>query len=233
MANVIYTRHALARMKRRGITRLDIRNGPATPLRDSRGRITGTVWVTGMTTNGRTLRVRLLTGGAERVITAAWPDGDGRPVHRRRGFARRLTLRFDHGTLVDFDRSGTVVGIEVLQPARGWPLDEVKARWLLGPATLATRKSGSSPRSGTRAPRAAKRQPRLWRPSPSIRSRYFAAVKNRQTRPEAPRPRGGGSRCGRRSCCRRADNTRSGRNLEAVRPVFGYWPPATGHSLSM
>lgn len=42
------------------------------------------------------------------------------------------TRQFDGGTNVDLDVSGQVVGIEVLRPARDWPLEEIKAAFRLG-----------------------------------------------------------------------------------------------------
>lgn len=39
------------------------------------------------------------------------------------------TDTLDAGTLVDVDAAGLPVGIEVLHPARRWPLDEVLARY--------------------------------------------------------------------------------------------------------
>ncbi|MDE0374666.1 MAG: DUF2283 domain-containing protein [bacterium] len=42
------------------------------------------------------------------------------------------TRQFDEGTMVDLDASGEVVGIEILQPARDWPLEEIKASFGLG-----------------------------------------------------------------------------------------------------
>ncbi len=35
----------------------------------------------------------------------------------------------DHGTIVDLDDSGAVVGIEVLNPARDWPLETIAERY--------------------------------------------------------------------------------------------------------
>lgn len=40
--------------------------------------------------------------------------------------------QFDEGTIVDLDESGEVVGIEILRPARDWPLGEIKASFRLG-----------------------------------------------------------------------------------------------------
>jgi uncharacterized protein YuzE len=37
----------------------------------------------------------------------------------------------DNGTLVDLDDEGRVVGIEVLNPARNWPLEEIAERFAL------------------------------------------------------------------------------------------------------
>ncbi|MBI4730106.1 MAG: DUF2283 domain-containing protein [Acidobacteria bacterium] len=39
------------------------------------------------------------------------------------------TEQVDPGTLVDLDRRGRVIGIEVLQPARVWPLEEIITRF--------------------------------------------------------------------------------------------------------
>lgn len=39
------------------------------------------------------------------------------------------TAEIDEGTLVDVDADGGIVGIEVLQPARAWPLEDVLERF--------------------------------------------------------------------------------------------------------
>ena len=41
------------------------------------------------------------------------------------------TRQVDPGTMVDLDKSGGVVGIEVLRPGRPWPLDELMNRFPL------------------------------------------------------------------------------------------------------
>ncbi|MXY78015.1 MAG: DUF2283 domain-containing protein [Acidimicrobiia bacterium] len=41
------------------------------------------------------------------------------------------TRQFDEGTMVDLDESGEVVGIEVLRPARAWPLKVIRASYEL------------------------------------------------------------------------------------------------------
>ena len=42
------------------------------------------------------------------------------------------TRQVDPGTMVDVDNSGRVVGIEVLHPARDWPLKEITSRFEFG-----------------------------------------------------------------------------------------------------
>lgn len=42
------------------------------------------------------------------------------------------TRQFDEGTIVDLDESGEIVGIEVLRPARAWPLEQIEASFRLG-----------------------------------------------------------------------------------------------------
>ena len=39
------------------------------------------------------------------------------------------TVQLDAGTLVDLDADGALVGIEVIQPQRAWPLDDILARF--------------------------------------------------------------------------------------------------------
>ena len=41
------------------------------------------------------------------------------------------THQIDSGTMVDVDNLGRVVGIEVLQPARAWPLEDIKSQYKL------------------------------------------------------------------------------------------------------
>ncbi len=47
------------------------------------------------------------------------------------------TVEVDSGTLVDVDAAGHVLTIEVLHPARRWPLDEVLDRFPIAPADAA------------------------------------------------------------------------------------------------
>lgn len=42
------------------------------------------------------------------------------------------TVELDAGTLVDVAADGSIVGIEVLRPARDWPLDEVLQGFVMG-----------------------------------------------------------------------------------------------------
>ena len=39
------------------------------------------------------------------------------------------TVEFDTGTLADVDQDGRLIAIEVIQPARAWPLDEILDRF--------------------------------------------------------------------------------------------------------
>ena len=44
------------------------------------------------------------------------------------------TEQIDSGTLVDLDQSGRPVGIEVIRPARDWPLNEILEKYAIDPA---------------------------------------------------------------------------------------------------
>lgn len=46
------------------------------------------------------------------------------------------TIEFDTGTLVDVDESNNIVTIEVISPARRWPLDEIAATFEIDEASL-------------------------------------------------------------------------------------------------
>jgi uncharacterized protein YuzE len=39
------------------------------------------------------------------------------------------TVQLDEGTLVDLDADGRLLGIEVIQPWRAWPLEDILARF--------------------------------------------------------------------------------------------------------
>jgi uncharacterized protein YuzE len=39
------------------------------------------------------------------------------------------TVQIDPGTLVDLDDRGCLIGVEVIRPARPWPLDEILSRF--------------------------------------------------------------------------------------------------------
>jgi uncharacterized protein YuzE len=43
----------------------------------------------------------------------------------------------DDGTIVDMDASGAIVGIEVLRPARDWPVDQILAAYEFSPVDRA------------------------------------------------------------------------------------------------
>lgn len=46
------------------------------------------------------------------------------------------TEEFDAGTLVDLDEHGRIIGIEVLRPARDWPLANILARFDIDDDTM-------------------------------------------------------------------------------------------------
>jgi uncharacterized protein YuzE len=43
------------------------------------------------------------------------------------------TVEIDSGTLIDVDRLGEVIGIEILNPAREWPLAEILTQFRVPP----------------------------------------------------------------------------------------------------
>jgi uncharacterized protein YuzE len=49
------------------------------------------------------------------------------------GEAVSRTEQVDTGTLVDLDRLGRAVGVEVIRPARDWPLDSILDRFQVDP----------------------------------------------------------------------------------------------------
>ena len=53
-------------------------------------------------------------------------EADALMISVREGRVSR-TEKVDRGTLLDIDKDGVLLGIEVLQPARKWPLDEILA----------------------------------------------------------------------------------------------------------
>ena len=54
-------------------------------------------------------------------------------IYVREGQKVARTEMIDGGTLVDVDASGDLIGIEVLAPARDWPLDEIMERFAFEP----------------------------------------------------------------------------------------------------
>ncbi len=49
------------------------------------------------------------------------------------GITSARTEELDSGTLVDLDAQGRVIGIEVVHPARPWPLEEILERYDIDP----------------------------------------------------------------------------------------------------
>lgn len=57
------------------------------------------------------------------------------------------TEEIDSGTMVDLDAAGDIVGIEVINPDRNWPLEEIIGRYRL-PARAAAELRAYFPRPG-------------------------------------------------------------------------------------
>ena len=59
-------------------------------------------------------------------------DADADALYLRLGTGRvARTDEVDPGTLVDLDLDGHILGIEVIHPARQWPLGQVLARYVV------------------------------------------------------------------------------------------------------
>jgi uncharacterized protein YuzE len=61
------------------------------------------------------------------------------------------TEQLDRGTLVDLDRLGRVLGIEILKPTRPWPLSDIVERFDVPEASALERFFGD-PAHGSRYP---------------------------------------------------------------------------------
>ena len=59
-------------------------------------------------------------------------DADALDIRIREGDVAR-TEQIDEGTLVDLDRRGELLSIEVIRPERKWPIDEITQRFRLDP----------------------------------------------------------------------------------------------------
>lgn len=62
-------------------------------------------------------------------------DANALAISLREGTVAR-TEQIDSGTLVDLDASDHLLTIEVLSPARRWPLDQIADRYGIGDADL-------------------------------------------------------------------------------------------------
>ncbi|HZN18053.1 MAG TPA: DUF2283 domain-containing protein [Micromonosporaceae bacterium] len=56
-------------------------------------------------------------------------EADALYITLRRGASIARTDELDDGTLVDVDALGSAVGIEVIHPARAWPVEEFLERY--------------------------------------------------------------------------------------------------------
>lgn len=67
--------------------------------------------------------------------------------------AAARTVEVDSGTMVDLDAGGHVIGIEVINPDRPWPLDEILERFDIPPRDARELRAyfPAAPRSSTPA----------------------------------------------------------------------------------
>lgn len=63
-------------------------------------------------------------------------SADALYIYLKPGVKTTRGEEIDNGTIVDLDDQGDVVGIEVLSPARDWPLEEIAERFPLDMADL-------------------------------------------------------------------------------------------------
>jgi uncharacterized protein YuzE len=60
-------------------------------------------------------------------------EADALMITIKDGLVARTEM-VDSGTLLDLDQQGTLLGIEVIRPARDWPLDEILSRYEMSEA---------------------------------------------------------------------------------------------------
>ncbi len=56
-------------------------------------------------------------------------NADALDIRLREGATVARTEQIDSGTLIDLDQDGDVIAIEVVRPARRWPLSEILERF--------------------------------------------------------------------------------------------------------
>ena len=66
-------------------------------------------------------------------------------IYLQEGVTPAGGAEIDAGTIVDLDDSGRVVGIELLNPARPWPLDEIAERFEIDMADVLALAALASP----------------------------------------------------------------------------------------
>ena len=71
---LVFTGHALQRLKERGISREDVESALNRPTGRTIPGEFGSIWVFGLDTKGRILKVCVATDDRQRVITAVRPD---------------------------------------------------------------------------------------------------------------------------------------------------------------
>ncbi len=70
---VRYSKHALDRMRQRGITTQDVEWALRREI-DRRAGEPGTIWIHGVASGGRVLKVCVLANDNDHVVTAAWRE---------------------------------------------------------------------------------------------------------------------------------------------------------------
>lgn len=63
------------------------------------------------------------------MFTSYDHDADALYIRLLEGRSVARSEHIEAGTLVDLDEHGAVVGIEILQPGRPWPIDELARRY--------------------------------------------------------------------------------------------------------
>src|SRR4051794_19562911 len=73
-----------------------------------------------------------MSRGYARVMTFSYDQAaDALEISIRDNVYVDRTVELDSGTLVDVDRHGDAIAVEVLRPARQWPLEELLGRFRL------------------------------------------------------------------------------------------------------
>jgi uncharacterized protein YuzE len=143
--DVRFSRHALERLRQRGISRVDVVTCLRRPIGGPSPGEPGTIWVRGHAESGRILKVCVPLDDRRFVITPSGPTREASEMVRLEydpeademylgllDASVTQSVQIDEGTLVDLDDEGSVVGIEIVHPDRQWPLATILERFTLG-----------------------------------------------------------------------------------------------------